>query len=227
MLAWSRPHLRAGLGYARPDTQSLLFLAVSSGAETREKLIEATIEVIARRGDAAVRMADIAAAVGIKQPSIYHFFPSREVLVVAAHRERYKRAVVEVIGRFESEFATAETAEEFREGAVRALEFALSDERSEARIVRLGLLAKAVTNDELLRELNDAAHEGHLALAAILERAQAAGWVRSDVSALTMAVWTRSMIFGRLIAEIDDGRYDGAEWTRLALSAFLRTLSPA
>jgi AcrR family transcriptional regulator len=199
---------------------------VSDGAETRARLVEATIEVIATRGEAAVRMVEIAAAAGIKQPSIYYFFPSREDLVVAAHRERYRRAVAEVIGRFEAEFAEAKSAEEFREGSVRALQFALSDERSEARAVRLGLLAKALTNDELLREVNDAAHEGHVALAAILERAQRAGWVRGDVSPLTLAVWVRSLIFGRLVLEVAGDRYDGDEWTRLAISSFSRTLDP-
>lgn len=214
------------MGYARPYTQSLLFLPVSDGAETRARLIEATIEVIATRGDAAVRMVEIAAAAGIKQPSIYHFFPSREDLVVAAHRERYKRAVNEALGRFEAEFASATTADEFREGWLRSLQFALSDERREARTVRLQVLAKALANDDLLREVNDAAYEGHVVLAGIIERAQQAGWVRDDVSPLTMAVWVRSMIFGRLIAELDDDRYDRDEWTRLALSAFLRTTEP-
>jgi AcrR family transcriptional regulator len=181
--------------------------------------------VIATRGDAAVRMVEIAAAAGIKQPSIYHFFPSREDLVVAAHRERYKRGVTEALGRFEAEFASSTTADDFREGWLRALQFALSDERREARTV-LGLLAKALANDDLLREVNDAAYEGHVVLARIIERAQQAGWVRNDVSPLTMSVWVRSMIFGRLIAELDDDRYDRDEWTRLALSAFLRTVEP-
>lgn len=195
-------------------------------AETRERLIDATIEVIATRGEAAVRMVEIAAVVGIKQPSIYHFFSSRDDLVVAAHRERYRRSVAQALGRFDAEFISATTADEFKDGWVRALRFAFSDERREARAVRLALLAKALTNDDLLREVNDAAYEGHQALAGIIEKAQDAGWVRSDVSALTLAVWTRSMIFGRLVLEIDPDRYDSDEWTDLAISSFSRTTAP-
>lgn len=194
--------------------------------DTKERLIDAAIEVIASRGDAAVRLAEIAQTVGIKTPSIYYFFPSREDLVIAAHRERYRRAVAEALGRFEAEFASAKTQDEFREGSLRALQFAMSDERREARVVRLGLLAKALTNDDLLREVNEAAYEGHKALAEILERAQSTGWIRSDISPLTVAVWVRSMIFGRLILEIDGDRYDRDEWTQLALSSFTRTFAP-
>lgn len=199
---------------------------MSEGVDTKERLIDAAIEVIASRGDAAVRLAEIAQTVGIKTPSIYYFFPRREDLVIAAHRERYRRAVAEALGRFEAEFASAKTQDEFREGSLRALQFAMSDERREARVVRLGLQAKALTNDDLLREVNEAAYEGHKALAEILERAQSTGWIRSDISPLTVAVWVRSMIFGRLILEIDGDRYDRDEWTQLALSSFTRTFAP-
>jgi TetR/AcrR family transcriptional regulator len=192
---------------------------------TRTRLIDATIEVIATRGDAAVRLVEVAAAAGIHQSSIYYFFPSREELVVAAHRERYRRAVAETLNTFESEIAGASSLEGFREGAIRALEFAFSDDRREVRLIRMALLSKALTNDELRREVNDAAHEGHQALAEILDQAQRAGWIRSDVSALTLAIWVRSLIFGRLVLEVDPHRYDGSEWNRLALSSFVRTLT--
>jgi hypothetical protein len=37
-------------------------------------------------------------------------------------------------------------------------------------------------------------------------------------------VWVRSLIFGRLVLEVAGDRYDGDEWTRLAISSFSRTL---
>ena len=198
---------------------------MTDGAETRMRLINATIEVIAERGDAAVRLVEVAAAANIKQSSIYYFFPTRDDLVVAAHRERYRRAVAEMVVSFESEIAAATSVEEFREGAIRALETAFSEDRRETRLIRMAVLTKALTNDDLQREVNDASHQGHLELAKILDRAQRAGWVRTDISALTLAVWVRSMIFGRLVLEVDSERYDGAEWNQLAFSSLVRTLT--
>ena len=199
--------------------------SMKEGEATRRRLIDATIDVMATRGDAAVRLVEVAAAAGIKQSSIYYFFPTREDLVIAAHRERYRRSVAETLESFEAAISGATSLEGFREGAIRALEFAFSDERRNTRLIRMALLSKAVTNDELRREVNDAAYQGHLALAKNLERAQQAGWIRTDVSALTLAIWVRSMIFGRLVLEVDPQRYDGAEWNRLALSSFIRTLT--
>lgn len=54
-------------------------------------------------------------------------------------------------------------------------------------------------HDELLGEVNEAAFEGHMVLAEI---------------------------FGRLVLEVDPGRYDEDEWNRLAISSFIRTLAP-
>jgi len=67
--------------------------------------------------------------------------------------------------------------------------------------------------------LNDAAYETNLKLARALENAQRQGWIRDDVSPLTLAVWVRSQVMGRIVLEMDRSRYDGDEWTRLALEA--------
>ena len=189
------------------------------------RLLDATIEVIATRGDAAVRLVEVAEAAGIKQSSIYYFFANREELMVAAHRERYRRTVAEGLGSIEDAMASATTAEEFVDGATAALEVLFSDEWRERRLVRLALLARALTDEELRVEVNDAAHQGHEAHAEILDRAQRAGWIRDDVSALTLAVWVRSLVFGRLVIELDPDRYDGADWNRVAISSILRGLA--
>lgn len=46
-------------------------------------------------GEAALRLADIATRVGVTQPAIYSFFEHREDLVIAAHRERFRRFTME------------------------------------------------------------------------------------------------------------------------------------
>ena len=198
---------------------------MADGSETRARLLDATIEVIATRGESAVRMVEIAKAAGIKQPSIYYFFSSREDLVVAAQLERYRRAVGESLSQTESDLVSAATRDEFVDRVSQVLRLALSDDRRDVWAVRLGLLAKAMTNESVLREVNDAAFEGNAELAAMFERAQAAGWVRGDVSALTLTVFVRSLIFSRLIAEMDGERYDRDEWIGLAIEAFWRSVA--
>lgn len=41
------------------------------------------------------------------------------------------------------------------------------------------------------------------------------------MSALTVAVWVRSRIFGRILLEMDASRYDGDEWNHLTIAGIL------
>lgn len=197
---------------------------MSSRANTYERLIQATIDVIDQRGEAAVRMGEIAAAAGIKQPSIYHFFEDREQLVVAAHRERYRRAVMQALGPFDRSVPKATTKEEFVRFGIEGLRHAFDAERGAVRSVRITLLSKALTDETLMREVNDASFEANRRLAEIVSEAQRRGWVRSDFTAITIATWIRSQIFGRFVVESDNARYDGDEWTDLAVTSIIDTL---
>lgn len=192
--------------------------------DSRQRLIDAAIAIIAEKGESALRMSDIAAMVGIKQPSIYHFFPSREDLVVAAHRERFRRSIVDVIDTLAIHVADATTREEFVASAIRGLRFALSDDRKGQREIRVALFAKAITNPDLLREINDSSLEANQGFAEILGKAQQRGWIRDDVPPMTLAIWVRSLIFGRYLLEIDSSRYDGEGWTELTTAAIEATL---
>jgi len=183
--------------------------ALNVGTETRIRLLDATIEVIETRSDSVGRTVEVANAAGIKQASSYYFFPSCEASGIATHLERYRRSVAEGLDAFETEFEGAATQAELVDAAKRAVRSPFVDEWREVRASPLTLLARALTNDELRREVNEAAVQGHLASAAIIERVQVAGCIRCDVSALTLTRAVRTMIFGRASLELDRGPYDG------------------
>ena len=54
-----------------------------SAAERREAILEAAVEEIARNGFAGATTADIARRVGISQPYIFRFFPTKKDLSIA------------------------------------------------------------------------------------------------------------------------------------------------
>ena len=192
---------------------------MSVSPDSRQRLIDAAIEVIATKGESALRLTEVAEMAGLKQPTIHHFFPGREDLVVAAHRERYRRAVFDAFETFDSLVAGANTREEFVEASERGLRYAFQNSHKTARATRIALFAKAETNKELLQEINDSSFEANRGLATVIAKGQANGWIRDDFTPLTLAVWIRSQIFGRYVLEIDSDRYDGDEWTQISLAA--------
>ena len=59
--------------------------------DTRSTLVDAAMGLVRRHGYAAFSYADLAAAVGIRKPSIHHHFPAKEdlgVAMVAVYSER-------------------------------------------------------------------------------------------------------------------------------------------
>lgn len=190
--------------------------------DTRERLIDAAIDVIESQGESALRLSEIAAVVGIKQPSIYYFFAGREELLTAAHRERYRRAAAQAVGLFDTELAAATTKEAFAEAAERILRFSFQTERKVNRAVRVSLMAKAMTSQELLDEINSASYESNRRLAEIVAEAQRKGWVTRAYSPMSIVVWLRGQVLARFLLEIDIERYDEAEWTDLAVSTILK-----
>lgn len=67
-----------------------------SGAQTRQKILDAAARVLRTQGYTACRLADIAKLIGTHQTSLYHYFPSKEALVDEVLRVGVTRTADEV-----------------------------------------------------------------------------------------------------------------------------------
>lgn len=71
-----------------------------SRSDTRERLLEAAIELFGSRGFEATSMRDIASEVGIKAPAVYNHYRSKEELLA--------EAIKQALGAFNEAFVTAD-----------------------------------------------------------------------------------------------------------------------
>ncbi|HEY7608767.1 MAG TPA: helix-turn-helix domain-containing protein [Alphaproteobacteria bacterium] len=62
-------------------------------AETRRRLLNATIDLLIERGYARLTTADIARRAGVSNGARVHHFPTKEALVVAANKQAYADAI--------------------------------------------------------------------------------------------------------------------------------------
>ncbi|MFA5885672.1 MAG: TetR/AcrR family transcriptional regulator [Acidimicrobiia bacterium] len=94
------------------------------GRRTRERLLEATAELVAERGFHAVGIADIGAAAGVTGSAIYRHFPSKQDILVAL----LDRVVDDLLSGARTVVADAATPEAALDGLLRAhVDFALRD----------------------------------------------------------------------------------------------------
>ena len=190
-------------------------------ADTRTRLLEAAMSAIADNGEGAVRVQKIAEAVGVREPSVYHFFKNREALVEAAHIERYRRSYVEMVRPFEAGAALSDNAEDFRRIVERILKLIYVAEREHIRSVRISVVGAAQSSDSVAEAVKQINFEICSGIAAVLTTAQERKWMRLDIDPLVSAYWIVGQIMGRVMAEMDKERVDLDKWNSVSETAVL------
>jgi len=73
--------------------------------DTRTRLVTDATHLVRRRGYSGFSYADLAETVGIRKPSIHHYFPFKEDLgleIVNVYTERFKASLAEILAEFDS-----------------------------------------------------------------------------------------------------------------------------
>lgn len=189
--------------------------------DTRNRLLQATIEAIDLGGERAVRIRSIADRAGVTEPSIYHFFGSREGLVEVAQAERFRRNLDDMNARFLKRALRCQTRDEYL-GAVRVtLTETFATERRTARLHRFTVIGAAVSRPALLEKLVAARAAGEKNLIEAIEFGRERGWVRTDLNPRAFSYWLAGMVTGRALLEIDRSVSPDieSEWNDLAINS--------
>ena len=194
---------------------------MSEKPNTRQQLIDATMAAIARGGESSVRVSAIATAVGVKEPSVYHFFKNRDALVEAAQIERYRLSYTEMMVPFEMAAAMSETREEFESAVRKVFALVYTPERVPIRSVRKNVLGAAQSSEVIAKAVGEINHEAALALARVMSFGQERGWISKDVDALALAYWGIGQLNGRVIAEMNSDLVSLDEWNKVSVEAVL------
>ncbi len=185
------------------------------------KLLEATMTAIAENGEGAVRVQKIAESVGVREPSVYHFFKNREALVEAAHIEMYRRSHVAMVEPFQAGAALADNAEDFRRIVKKILSLVYTAEREHIRSTRMSVLGAAQTSPTIAEAIKQVNFDVHSRIADVLATAQEKNWIRKEVDPLAAAYWINGQILGRVMAEMDKDRVDLDKWNQVSETAVL------
>jgi len=73
---------------------------------TRERILEATLEVLARSGPRKLSLSAVAAVAGVSRPTLYRWFPSKKVLLDAFGRyeqRKYDDGIADAVAGLEGE----------------------------------------------------------------------------------------------------------------------------
>ena len=190
-------------------------------SDTRTRILEAAMLAISENGEGAIRVQKIAESVGVREPSVYHFFKNREELVEAAHVERYRRSHLEMVKPFQAGAALADNAEDFRRIVKKILSLVYSAEREDIRSTRMSVLGAAQSSPTIAEAIRQINFEVSSRLAEVFLTAQEKNWIRKEVDPLAAAYWINGQILGRVMAEMDKERVDLDKWNQISETAVL------
>lgn len=198
---------------------------VTEESDTRQRIVDAVIGIITAGGESTLRMRDVAERVGIREPSIYHFFTNREQLIEAAQAECWRRDQTAMVALFSDMIGSARTRDEFVDTVATVLRRVFAPDRWAHRSTRIAVLGSAQSRPSLAAVIAESQQQVQEALAAVVRRAQDNGWVRGDLDAGMFAAWVLGMVNGRVLVEMAPEAADLAAWDRIAIDAVTAVLT--
>jgi len=182
-------------------------------SSTRERLLEAAVAVVDAHGVEGIRVRDIAAAANVREPSVYHYFGSREGLVEAVEVARFTRDLTQITNLFSTAVGQCTSAEDFLALCRRVMSATESPERQLVRSVRASVFGSAQSRPALAALISEAQLELDKDLAKGFDMAKVKGWVRPDLNSVTFAAWISAMVNGRIILEMNQSAYSSQSWS--------------
>lgn len=191
-----------------------------SGSDTNpaaQRILNAAVDVIDERGEAALRVQDIVRDAGVQVPVLYRHFGNREGLVQAAQLERLRRDLRSEMAVLHATIDTAGSAEEFRTLMDTILARITSPDRRPPRARRVNVIGSTYGRPELVTQVADAQRVAIESIADLLARPVELGWLREGFEPRTFATWLAGTAIGRIVPELDPDRVDVEAYDELWL----------
>jgi TetR/AcrR family fatty acid metabolism transcriptional regulator len=178
----SEPSLSGRGARRRPAART-----ASRGGDKRERILDAAVRVLARKGFHDTRVSEVAKAAGVADGTIYLYFDSKDALLLSLFEDRVERLL-----RFlEAELPRAKTATDKLRRVIEIQLGLLENERDLAEV--LTVIFRQST--KLMKEQAAPKFNAYLdVIARVVAEGQASGELRDDVSPHLVA----RAIFGAL-----------------------------
>ena len=194
-----------------------------TGEDTRQRILEATIEVIEHHGEPAVRVTDVAHRAGVTQGMVTYHFGTRTNLVTEAQRTRYISAMVDDIEVSVAALDDATTVDGLMALGRAMTATILSPERVARRRSRLNALGYAAGDPATWATFRSSTTELVDRWAAFVQMVADRGLLRRGVEPRAAATMITAYTLGLVLAELDERAPSTADLAEV-INGFARSL---
>lgn len=177
-------------------------IAVGSGG--RERILSAAMATLEKRGEAALRFADIAKEAHVALSVITHHFGTREGLIAELHARRFASISARDHEALQHLAETATTRAEFAAGVAAITAATFDESRSSDRFARVVSIGAMHGRPELAVAIRQEATVMIDRVTRVIETGQARGLVASDVDPRAFATFIRAYALGMVETYLDE-----------------------
>jgi AcrR family transcriptional regulator len=193
-------------------------------SSVKQRLLELAIETIDESGEPGIRVSELAEAVGVGLPTLYHHFGNREGLIEQAQAERFIRGLRENSEQLIALLENCTTKKELLAALSETFNWRRSAQRSDIRWQRLNALGATYARPALAERITQE-HDAIITQVALaLLPFQRKGVIRADVDLVALIAWYNGIVIGKNLLEIGNSSVNVAEWERIADEAILHAL---
>ena len=195
--------------------------------DTLSLILSEARRVIEERGEAGLRVAELAERCDVAVGLLYHYFKDRQAIIAAVRAQQFAELVDADIDTVDMNIADETTVEGLLTASIANFGANLDDEQRRAnRWGRLAILAAAEHNEILRKEVSAQQIRSSRALINVIEKAQSQGLVRTDISARAIALLVEAVPLGTVLADINpETAPTQQEWVAL-ITELLLAFSP-
>ena len=195
--------------------------------DTLSLILAEARRVIEERGEAGLRVAELAERCDVAVGLLYHYFKDRQAIIAAVRAQQFAELVDADIDTVDMNIADETTVEGLLTASIANFGANLDDEQRRAnRWGRLAILAAAEHNEILRKEVSAQQIRSSRALINVIEKAQSQGLVRTDISARAIALLVEAVPLGTVLADINpETAPTQQEWVAL-ITELLLAFSP-
>lgn len=188
--------------------------------DTRTRILKLAIAAIDAGGETAIRVNHLVAEAGVRPPVLYHYFGSRDGLIIAAHAERYRQALTTSTYPILDALMMCVEEEDYVRLVLSNISLMLR-EGGDRRRIRVQALGAAASRPELHDAVREAHRSAVIETTKIFAFGQVRGWLNRAHSAEALCELWFGVVTGFHVPE----QYAEAETAPLVGPALLDMIS--
>jgi hypothetical protein len=197
---------------------------VTTAVDPRQRILQATVQLLGTRNPELLRAVDVAAAAEADEATINALFDTWESLLAAAEGERFLGQQAKALAAFAHDVRTCRSRRDFAAVIERHLSAAFTPARAPVRAARMRVLGQCCDKAVLAASVAQAHRIATTLVGDAFRVAQTRGWISAGVDPEVLAAWTLGQVTSRFLMEFDTTRSAEqlAQWDRIAIDAVLQ-----